>query len=444
MALAEAFTLFLAKEIDTLIVVCPYSLPGTWKDQLVTWAIESYQLFIWPHGAPWDVKSKGILQIFVFYYESLTNGNRGGADYVSWLLANRRCMLVVEESVETKNPSAVRTKFLMKEAHKAKYVRELSGWPMVGGPHDMWSQLRILGAHVQDFQSFKHRYCRMGGFKNRQVIGVRESTIHEFRRIMDDWWWMASKKDWADLPPKMWLPPRRVPMSDAQRKHYRSMAQEFLVKLESGFVTAQMVASQMNKLQQISSGFIYDEMRGIHWLDKNPPKLKEMLSVADQNHNCKFIVYAVYRPSIARLYEALAPFGCAMLAGAGSMEERDYEEEKRKFNEDDSVTFALCNPASTKYGVTLLGTEARPCYNALYYENNYDLNARIQTEDRPHRHGQKHAVNLMDFVSSPIEFAAVEALTVKRERAARIFSPSSLEQIREIRGLLEQSIKNPF
>jgi hypothetical protein len=231
--------------------------------------------------------------------------------------------------------------------------------------------------------------------------------------------WEALKKDWAkDLPEKRVLEPIHCGLSDKQRKHYREMTEEFITVLEGGKeVTAAMVATQMNKLQQISSGFIYDEQRKEHVIEPTPPKLKAMKEIIANNPRNKFIVFYAYKPSFDILFQALAEFGPVVMAGKDKMKQLglNFEEQKQAFNTVDHHQVALCNEASSKYGLTLLGTRDRPCHNVFYYENIYDLNARIQSEDRPHRHGQRFVVDYQDFVSSPVELAAIEALTARRE-----------------------------
>ena len=46
------------------------------------------------------------------------------------------------------------------------------------------------------------------------------------------------------------------------------------------------------------------------------------------------------------------------------------------------------------YGITLTAANT-----VIYYANTYDLEARLQSEDRPHRIGQKNNVTYIDFVT---------------------------------------------
>ena len=60
---------------------------------------------------------------------------------------------------------------------------------------------------------------------------------------------------------------------------------------------------------------------------------------------------------------------------------------------DSSVRFFLGNTQTGGYGITL--TEAS---TVIYYSNNYDLEKRLQSEDRAHRIGQNNSVTYIDLV----------------------------------------------
>jgi SNF2 family DNA or RNA helicase len=52
------------------------------------------------------------------------------------------------------------------------------------------------------------------------------------------------------------------------------------------------------------------------------------------------------------------------------------------------------NPQTGGYGITL--TEAS---TVIYYSNGYDLEKRLQSEDRAHRIGQKKSVTYIDLIA---------------------------------------------
>ena len=73
-----------------------------------------------------------------------------------------------------------------------------------------------------------------------------------------------------------------------------------------------------------------------------------------------------------------------------------------------------------KYGHTLLGTKEMPCHTSIFFENNYDLDARIQAEARNHRHGQHYPVTYVDLVGTQLDKKIVSALQKKQKMASAI------------------------
>jgi SNF2 family DNA or RNA helicase len=58
------------------------------------------------------------------------------------------------------------------------------------------------------------------------------------------------------------------------------------------------------------------------------------------------------------------------------------------------LRFFIGQPRTGGYGLTL--TEAS---TVIYFSNNYDLEVRLQSEDRAHRIGQKNHVTYIDIVT---------------------------------------------
>ena len=73
------------------------------------------------------------------------------------------------------------------------------------------------------------------------------------------------------------------------------------------------------------------------------------------------------------------------------------------------VRYFLGNTQTGGYGITL--TEAK---TVVYYSNNYDLEKRLQSEDRAHRIGQHHPVTYVDLVcKNTVDEKIIKALRNK-------------------------------
>ena len=80
------------------------------------------------------------------------------------------------------------------------------------------------------------------------------------------------------------------------------------------------------------------------------------------------------------------------------------------------VRFFVGNPQTGGYGITL--TQAN---TVIYYSNGYDLEKRLQSEDRAHRIGQKKSVTYVDFIAQKtVDEKIVKALRKKIDIASEI------------------------
>ena len=61
---------------------------------------------------------------------------------------------------------------------------------------------------------------------------------------------------------------------------------------------------------------------------------------------------------------------------------------------DNPLRFFVGQPRTGGYGITLTAANT-----VIYYSNSYDLEIRLQSEDRAHRIGQENKVTYIDLVS---------------------------------------------
>jgi SNF2 family DNA or RNA helicase len=66
----------------------------------------------------------------------------------------------------------------------------------------------------------------------------------------------------------------------------------------------------------------------------------------------------------------------------------------RKFQDDPKCRFMVGTPSTGGYGITLTAANT-----VIYYSNGYDLEKRLQSEDRAHRIGQKKNVTYIDIIA---------------------------------------------
>ena len=86
-----------------------------------------------------------------------------------------------------------------------------------------------------------------------------------------------------------------------------------------------------------------------------------------------------------------------------------------RYQNDPKCRFFVGNPTTGGYGLTL--TQAK---YVVYYSNNYNLEVRLQSEDRAHRIGQTKNVVYIDIIAKDtIDERIVKALKEKQYLSAK-------------------------
>jgi SNF2 family DNA or RNA helicase len=97
----------------------------------------------------------------------------------------------------------------------------------------------------------------------------------------------------------------------------------------------------------------------------------------------------------------------------------------RKFQSDPKCRFMVGTPSTGGYGITLTAANT-----IIYYSNGYDLEKRLQSEDRAHRIGQKKNVTYIDIIAEDtVDEKIVKALREKINIASEVMGEELKEWI---------------
>lgn len=372
------------------------------------------------------------LRVLVLNVEALSTG-KVALDYVHDFLRSkaRGAKGTIDESTTIKNHSANRTVSVSGLADLCDYRRILTGSPVTKSPLDLYGQFSFLQPRplgFSSFYSFRARYAIMkrmefGGRKVNIVVGYRE--MDDLNKRIAPLSHRIRKEECLDLPPKVYLR-RDVEMTAEQRRVYGEMLENATVALsETDHVTATAVITQILRLHQIACGFVTDENGVLHDVPSN--RISEMLSVLEETDG-KVIIWSRYRRNIEQIVEAIAkhrdPATGALMWGPGSVVQfhggvdaagredavlRFQGDPQRGVASDPQCRFMVSNAQTGGYGNTW--TVAR---TTLYFSNDYDLEKRLQSEDRNHRVGQTGSVTYVDFVCpGTVEEKILKALREK-------------------------------
>jgi hypothetical protein len=405
----------------------------------------------------WDADFKG-LRILAVNFDAFSasegrwdrtskNPNKPFFGYaVKRLMDTLDTMFVVDESSKIKTPGVRRSKRIVNLGAKAKYRRILTG--TLGGPLEAYNQFLFLDPDILGFNNFvayKHRYAEWRRVVTKQtdkygrriefdeLVGYR--NIEELNQNIDRFSSRILKRDCLDLPEKIYMR-RVVAMGPDQQKRYNMLKQRSLLDLRNekashpnNVVPVTNILTKYLRLQQIVGGWLppseeelFDNPDAptmcLYKEAKDIPRMKALLDVVEENSNQQVIIWARFRHEIEAITDILnkiyrtadMPDPARAFYGGTPKDERSdiidgFQEGRHKF--------FVGQQHSGGYGLTLTAATVM-----IYYSNDFSLEARLQSEDRCHRIGQKHNVLYVDLESAgTVDSRILSALLNKKEIA---------------------------
>ena len=426
-------------KINGAIIVAPKGVYRTWLEQEIPTHLASH---IQPTMVLWTAstsktkdkeyqllfKTGHDLHILIMNVEALST--KKGLAFATKFMSCHETMLAIDESTTIKNPSAKRTKSILLLGKQAKYRRILTGSPVTKSPLDLYTQCGFLNSFLLGFDSFyafRNRYANM---IDRNFGGRRVQLIGSYKRLdeLSDkikvFSYRVLKEDCLDLPPKVYIR-REVELTDEQTKAYSTMKSAALALLKGKMATAPHVLTQMMRLHQITCGHLKNDDGTITEIKNN--RVKELINLLNEVEG-KVIIWANYIHDIQHIVKEITDeYGAeSIVQYYGAINSDDRQEAIKKFQDKDSkVRFFIGNPQTGGYGITLTAANT-----VVYYSNGYDLEKRLQSEDRAHRIGQEKSVTYVDFIApKTVDEKIVKALRSKMNIANTIMDEGFREWI---------------
>ena len=432
-AIDNIAVLYEAGKIDSAMIVAPKGVYDNWaKGEIETHFPDRIEkkVMLWRAGKSkrYDTnlvdfiteKFDGV-KMFVINVEAFSS-QKGLDAAKAFLFQNPRNMMIIDESTTIKNRKALRTKNLVALRERALYRRILTGSPITKSPMDLFSQCDFLKDRALGFNSyfaFQARYAQvqrrtMGHRSFQQIVGYQR--LEELTNKLDQFSNRVLKEECLDLPDKVYVK-RVVPLTNEQTNVYNQMKLLALAQMDSGeLATTASVLTQIMRLQQICCGFLQPDEGDMREIKSN--RLDELINLSEEVQG-KAIIWATYTHDIQRIADALrgrfGPEAVATYYGGTPQEERQ-EIVQRFQNRSDPLRFFVGQPKTGGYGITLTAANT-----VIYYSNSYDLEIRLQSEDRAHRIGQANKVTYIDLVApNTIDEKILTALRAKIDIASQV------------------------
>jgi len=372
-------------------------------------------------------KIETALHILVMNVEALSTDK--GVKFASKFLNSHKVLMAIDESTTIKTPTAKRTKNIIGLGKLSKYRRIMTGSPVTKNPLDLYTQCLFLSPWLLDFQSyyaFRNRYAVM---KSMHVRGRTIQVVHEFQNLAElsdklkDFSYRVLKKDCLDLPPKNWTK-RHITLSKEQQKVYDQMKKTALATLNGKVTSTMNVITQLMRLQQITCGHFTADDGSTQLISNN--RITELMDVLDETEG-KAIIWGHWQKDIQNIVDEIEKVhGLESVVSYYGLTPQDERQDNiRKFQDDPRCRFMVGTPSTGGYGITLTAANT-----VIYYSNGYDLEKRLQSEDRAHRIGQKENVTYVDIIAEKtVDEKIVKSLRKKINIASEVLGEELKEWI---------------
>ena len=188
-----------------------------------------------------------------------------------------------------------------------------------------------------------------------------------------------------------------------------SFLDQFFAELDGKVCSSMNVLTQLLRLHQITCGHFKADDGTIKHLKNN--RLDELMSLLDETEG-KVIIWANYVEDIKNIVKSLKKaYGeASTVEYHGGVKQSARQRQIALFQEKNGLArYFVGNPQTGGYGITLTAANT-----VVYYSNNYDLEKRLQSEDRAHRIGQVNKVTYVDLIcEKTVDEKIVKALRNK-------------------------------
>jgi len=416
-------------KIDGVLIIAPKGVVKTWYEQELPTHLPNHienVSVLWQPNITKTQQEKldtlfeidSALHILIMNVEALSTEK--GVKFATKFINSHKSMMAIDESTTIKTPTARRTKNIIKIGLDAKYKRIMTGSPITKNPLDLYTQCEFLDPWLLDFASyyaFRNRYAEM---KTMHIRGRSIQVVDKFQNlgelsdIVKEFSYRVLKEDCLDLPPKVFIK-RHISLTPDQKKIYEQMKEQALAVLNGKVTTTMTVLTQLMRLHQITCGYVTADDGTTQQVESN--RLNELMSILEDTDG-KVIIWANYQLSVGEIIQKIIKvYGKdSYVHYYGLTPQEDRQDFIRKFQNDPKCRFIIGTPQTGGYGITL--TEAN---TVIYYSNGYDLEKRLQSEDRAHRIGQKKTVTYIDLIcEDTIDEKIVKALRDKINIASEV------------------------
>jgi SNF2 family DNA or RNA helicase len=414
---------FLKRQVKKVLVVAPKSVVPVWggrKNEFKKFADYPFQTVELKKGRrkPLQFPSEpGKALVAVTTYQSAW---RMAKNIIKW----KPDMVILDESHNIKNGRSIQARFLHKLSRNVQYKLILTGTPVSESPLDFHSQYVFLDPTIfgHNFGKFRSKYAIMGGFMRKQV--KRYKNLKDLSRKAHTIAYRVRKEDCTDLPPVTTLF-KYCELTEKAKSLYNEMKKEFVIEIGQKEISAPLVISQMQKLQQIAGGFVKDEDGDIHEIGKD--KLNLLKETIEESKGKKLVIFARYVPEIEAIQKLCTKMKMETILLYGKSKNREAIVEKFQDGKLDAIIVQI---KTGGVGITLTAADMTIIYSSTFSNLDYE-----QALARTDRIGQTKPTTVVHLAcENTIDEEIFEALVSKRNLAELVIDKYNPNGGKDMKG----------
>lgn len=295
---------------------------------------------------------------------------------------------IVDESSDMKSPSSKVSKELVDFAQTVKRFYILSGTPAPNGEQEYYMQLKSVDFYsVQSsYTQFKeYFFVNMSYNPQYEKLALRPDRKDELFSLIRKYALYVDKEDVLTTPGRTFHEVEfELPVD--LKKHYNKLKNELYMELGDGVrITAPSAAAKLNKLNQVTSGFIidtqavkenkfYDDSNLQEWYLLDKYRFDRLaLLLENECRGEQVLIWANYRKEFELISEMLGG-RCRCVYGGTSIQDKNDAIQRFK---DGRIQYLIANPASADKGLTLTNAHI-----SIYFSLNWSYELFKQSMER--------------------------------------------------------------
>lgn len=289
-------------------------------------------------------------------------------------------VVVFDESTALKNYTTRTTKRAMKIAEKTPYRIVATGFPVTERYMELWTQMYIvdLGKRLTDnYYKFlnKYFYRWMFGWKIKKgktkIISDKIKDISVFLKL----------RECVDLPPRMYKYISLEPTKE-QQKMIQELKDDFVLSLQEPDrkIEYKYILPVLEKIQQIASGFVYENNNKTYFLKQSSPKDKKLKELVEEISNKK-IIWCKYKEDVLSLSALLSNHDPLYLSSKDTEKKRS--QVLKEFRESNKHILI------TTYDLLASGETITECNYNIHYSHIWSNEKTTNAQARTYRVGSE-------------------------------------------------------